>query len=1035
MKPNFALNISDTHIGLLHRTSKGWKSIGEVAFDSPDLEEALGYLRSSALGLSPQGITTKLILPSSQVLFTKVEAPGQDKAAREAQIREAIDGRTPYGLDELVFDWSGKGPELSVAIVARETLEVAESFADTHRFNPVSFVTMPDEAEFTGEPWFGPSTLAGKLLSDDEKVERDQDPVKILGADGSDQKDTGSKTPKDNKPSEKKKGAAEPDAEPDKGKEKAEEAPDGKKSDSKIETKGTDKAAEAKTTEAEAAAKAARDAEAKARAKAEEQARKEREAEAAAKAEADRIMRERAEADRRRAEARALEQAEEEARRAAEEARKAEEERKQETAPPALSATAPPATGTSKPLGAAIPAFSSRRRDDTARMAAAVTTPAPEPAKAPAAKPASVLEDPHRAETAKVTSPQKTATATPDTTGDVTPIAAAKSASGSSASKADDVSINGAAGPDAGAGSDKAGSDKKATPPPPRGGALGSGAPSTAPRSPARPLPPMVTAPSIPGTAAANRMRKADGPVERPVPPPPNAMRRRAKARAEAEGMEGFEKLPQGRGKPRFLGLALTGILLLVLAIVAAWSSIYLSQGEQDDALPAVAANEATTTDEAINTPAAVVPSSQEDLNTEATPDDPEALADAESAAEEAVLAALPPETPPEDPETEAATDNENTAAPVVEGTEGAAQPGSDNPPQDEIFLATTDTPPPAFDSVALPPPGSAPDAAPEAAMPPPPFGEEYEFNPDGTIRATARGVVTPGGFWLIAARPSIMPPLRPGSEAPQTETPAAAPPSDAPEETANSAIEAAISEAVAGNPAFAPDPEAASLLRPTRRPQSIDSLLRQPGDDDAAIRDEIDTRLVSLRPRQRTQAVAERGEETARREAEAASLVAATSAASAAMAEDRPNVLPVAYSLRPAERPRDFSRAVAAAVQEATQSSAGSQSRGQAAAAASPEEEPEPETRTSAAPRIPTRANVARQATYKNAINLSRINLIGVYGTKNKRYALIRSGSGRYTKVRVGDRVDGGTVAAITSSEVRYKKGGRMLSLAMPKG
>ena len=102
---------------------------------------------------------------------------------------------------------------------------------------------------------------------------------------------------------------------------------------------------------------------------------------------------------------------------------------------------------------------------------------------------------------------------------------------------------------------------------------------------------------------------------------------------------------------------------------------------------------------------------------------------------------------------------------------------------------------------------------------------------------------------------------------------------------------------------------------------------------------------------------------------------------------------------------------------------------------AASPEAEPEPEVVASAAPRIPTRANVAKQATFRNAINLSKVNLIGIYGTPSSRYAMVRTSGGRFTRVKVGDRVDGGTVAAITASEVRYKKGGRMLTLAMPRG
>jgi len=67
------------------------------------------------------------------------------------------------------------------------------------------------------------------------------------------------------------------------------------------------------------------------------------------------------------------------------------------------------------------------------------------------------------------------------------------------------------------------------------------------------------------------------------------------------------------------------------------------------------------------------------------------------------------------------------------------------------------------------------------------------------------------------------------------------------------------------------------------------------------------------------------------------------------------------------------------------------------------------------------------------NAINLRELNLIGVYGTPNDRYALVRNPNGRYIKVGVGDRLDGGRVAAITASELRYEKRGRMVVLALP--
>ena len=85
--------------------------------------------------------------------------------------------------------------------------------------------------------------------------------------------------------------------------------------------------------------------------------------------------------------------------------------------------------------------------------------------------------------------------------------------------------------------------------------------------------------------------------------------------------------------------------------------------------------------------------------------------------------------------------------------------------------------------------------------------------------------------------------------------------------------------------------------------------------------------------------------------------------------------------------------------------------------------------------PKAPSPASVARQATLDNAINLRRVNLIGVYGTPANRRALVRLPSGRYKKVKVGDRVDGGRVVAIGDSELRYQKGGRNMTLKIPSG
>jgi len=86
-------------------------------------------------------------------------------------------------------------------------------------------------------------------------------------------------------------------------------------------------------------------------------------------------------------------------------------------------------------------------------------------------------------------------------------------------------------------------------------------------------------------------------------------------------------------------------------------------------------------------------------------------------------------------------------------------------------------------------------------------------------------------------------------------------------------------------------------------------------------------------------------------------------------------------------------------------------------------------------APRIPSSASVAQAATARNAVNLRQVNLIGVYGSPSNRRALVRLSNGRYQKVEIGDRLDGGRVSAIGASELRYTKRGRAVVLRMPRG
>ncbi|MEL7151267.1 MAG: hypothetical protein AAGK71_11055 [Pseudomonadota bacterium] len=165
-------------------------------------------------------------------------------------------------------------------------------------------------------------------------------------------------------------------------------------------------------------------------------------------------------------------------------------------------------------------------------------------------------------------------------------------------------------------------------------------------------------------------------------------------------------------------------------------------------------------------------------------------------------------------------------------------------------------------------------------------------------------------------------------------------------------------------------------------------------------------------------------------------------SAQTLAAATPEASELAVEASLTPRSRPGDIAAIVTAARVQAeaarvSASAALSTPDTSRAIEAALEEDSEPENRA-VRPRalsIPTTASVARQATIENAIRLNRINLVGVYGAPTDRRALVRLSSGRYVKVKVGDRVDGGTVAQITDSELYYRKGNRTLSLQVPQG
>ena len=375
-----------------------------------------------------------------------------------------------------------------------------------------------------------------------------------------------------------------------------------------------------------------------------------------------------------------------------------------------------------------------------------------------------------------------------------------------------------------------------------------------------------------------------------------------------------------------------------------------------------------------------------------------------------------------------------------------------------------------------VPPQTAENDAKPASPVPPAPFGLFFDRDASGFVIATTDGALTPEGAVVFAGRPKLVPPTRLATAVTDlVPTPAVG--ADA--SPAATAIEAAPFSTDTAPPIGA-DP-ALSGFRPKLRPASLIS----PGDQTLTVVVPLAADATTIRPKPRPvgltgadnpgligstgadQGLADPGladpglvdpalaDPGTPLQDQAAALDQTKAFASA-------SPLAVAASRRPGQRPKDFTASVTAALAAAApalepETAAAPQVaslapaprpevpvvklaiKPEAAAPAEPQKravdegDAEPEL-ASAAPSIPTKASVAKQATETNAISLKVVNLIGVYGSSADRHALVRLASGKYLRLKVGDRVDGGQVAAIGEQELRYVKNGKNLILALPK-
>lgn len=180
MKPNFALSLSFEGISLLCRAQSGWRVLGDVALNADDLAAELEVLRGLVESMEGSAFCTKLILPNDQIKYLTLDTGRGTHNKRLKLAGEALEGETPYSVNELALDISAQGRKTHVAAVARETLAEAEAFAVEHQFNPVCFVSIPPDGVYPQEPQFGPTTMASDFLGG-QTLKPDVDVIVITG--------------------------------------------------------------------------------------------------------------------------------------------------------------------------------------------------------------------------------------------------------------------------------------------------------------------------------------------------------------------------------------------------------------------------------------------------------------------------------------------------------------------------------------------------------------------------------------------------------------------------------------------------------------------------------------------------------------------------------------------------------------------------------------------------------------------------------------------------------------------------------------
>jgi hypothetical protein len=157
MTPDFSLLLSEDSIVLLQRSQNGigWIERGQAITSSKHLKSELGILKDILLGLNGKNTPLKVILPISQLFFTKFILPEN----QSLDIREVLEAKTPFKLEELNYHISGEHPKFNLIAVSKELLNEVERFLIRFDFQISGYTTMPNSDDFRTEPNLGSSVL------------------------------------------------------------------------------------------------------------------------------------------------------------------------------------------------------------------------------------------------------------------------------------------------------------------------------------------------------------------------------------------------------------------------------------------------------------------------------------------------------------------------------------------------------------------------------------------------------------------------------------------------------------------------------------------------------------------------------------------------------------------------------------------------------------------------------------------------------------------------------------------------------------